>query len=122
MSKYLLTLVGFLLALAFVVLFFTGRTETKQLTEIAPRVGLSHTALLEMGPRIASSSGATLGTARHVVYLLACSGRATATTLELQATRASSLAFQKRLTDREAVVSVLAQADSTVSRENLKGC
>jgi hypothetical protein len=109
-SKYLLPLIGLALSLAFVVIFFSGRGDTRQLAEIAPRVGMSHSALLEMGPRIASSSGATLGTARHVVYLLACSGLATATTLESQATRASSLALQQRLSDREAVVSVLAQA------------
>jgi hypothetical protein len=122
MSKYLLPLIGLALAVAFVVIFFLGRAETKQLDEIAPRLGMSHSALLEMGPRIAQTSGATLGTARHVVYLLACSGLANASTLESQAMRASSLAQKQRLSDREAVVSVLAQNGGNVSSANLKGC
>ena len=122
MSKYLLPLVGLALAVAFVVTFFVGRAETKQLDEIAPRVGMSHSALLEMGPRVALTSGATLGSARRVVYLLACSGMASASTLESQATRASLLALQQRLSDLEAVVSVLAQSGNGVSSANLKGC
>ena len=36
----------------------------------------SYDDLMAMGPRIATQTGATLGTSRHVVYLLACSGQA----------------------------------------------
>ena len=91
-----------------------GRTESKHLGQIAPRVGMSYEDLMAMGTRIASTSGVTLGTSRHVVYLLACSGRATRGTLEAQAALATSLARQQRLSDREAVIAVLAQVGTGV--------
>jgi len=120
MIKYIATIGGLGLAVAFVIVFFIGRTETKQLNEVAPRVGLSYDDLMAMGPRIASSTGVTLGTSRHVVYLLACSGLSSRATLETQAAQASSLARQQRLSDREAVVAILAQAGG--SGVSLKGC
>ena len=122
MIKYLATLAGLALAGVFIVVFFIGRSESRQLHEVAPRVGLSHDELLAMGPRIASNSGATLGTARHVVYLLACSGLADQTTLETRATLASTLAKNQRLSDREAVVALLSQGAPAATTARLKGC
>lgn len=126
MAKYLATIVGLGLAIAFVVVFFVGRTETQHLGDVAPRVGMSYEDLMAMGPRVASSTGVTLGTSRHVVYLLACSGRSNRNTLEAQAAQASHLAKQQRLTDREAVLAVLAQnggdAGATGGAASLKGC
>lgn len=122
MSKYIATAIGLVLAAAFVVVFFAGRTESRELTEVAPRVGMSHDQLLAMGPRIASGSGATLGSARRVVYLLACSGLANRTAFEDQALRATMLAKAQRLTDREAVVAILAQGGGDAAKSNLKDC
>ena len=122
MVKYFATLVGLGLAAAFVVVFFAGRAETKHLREIAPRVGMSYDDLMAMAPRIASTTGATLGTSRHVVYLLACSGQSSRETLEAQAARAGALAKQQRLSEREAVRAVLAQAGSSAGAVNLTGC
>ena len=122
MTRYIATLGGFILALAFVVVFFIGRTESKHLTEVAPRVGLSYDELMAMGPRVASHTGATLGSSRRVVYLLACSGLSNKSTLEAQATQAGTLARQQRLSDREAVAAVLAQAGSGAGVASLKGC
>lgn len=122
MIKHLATVTGVGLAVAFVVVFFVGRTQTKHLTEVAPRVGMSYDDLMAMGPRVATQSGVTLGTSRRVVYLLACSGHASKSTLETQAVQAGTLAKTQRLTDREAVVAVLAQAGHGAGAENLKGC
>ena len=122
MAKYIATIVGLGLAVAFVVVFFVGRTETRHLSEVAPRVGMSYDDLMAMGPRIASATGVTLGTSRHVVYLLACSGQSSKATLEAQASQASSLAKQQRLSDREAVRAVLATIGSGADAANLKGC
>jgi hypothetical protein len=83
---------------------------------------MSYDELMAMGPRVASTTGVTLGSSRHVVYLLACSGLSSQTTLEAQATQAGTLAKQKRLTDREAVIAVLAQSSSAETVGTLKGC
>ncbi len=122
MAKYVATIVGLGLAVAFVVIFFVGRTETKHLSEVAPSVGMSYDDLMAMGPRVASTTGVTLGTSRHVVYLLACSGLSSQATLEAQAARASTLAKQQRLSDREAVVTVLGTIGGSASPAALKGC
>jgi hypothetical protein len=122
MIKYIATIAGLALAAAFVVIFFVGRTETKHLSEVAPRVGMSYDDLMAMGPRVASTTGATLGTSRHVVYLLACSGLSSKHSLEAQATQAGSLAKQKRLSDREAVRAVLATSGVSPDAASLKGC
>ena len=122
MIKYIATIGGLGLAVAFVAVFFVGRTETKHLTEVAPRVGMSYDELMAMGPRIASTTGVTLGTSRHVVFLLACSGLSSKATLETQAAQASTLAKQQRLSDREAVVAILAQGSGAGAPANLKGC
>ena len=76
MIKHIATVAGVGVAVAFVAVFFIGRTETKHLTEVAPRVGMSYDDLMAMGPRVATQTGVTLGTSQHVVYLLACSGQA----------------------------------------------
>ncbi len=110
------------LAVAFVIVFFIGRSEPKNLAEVAPRVGMSYDQLMAMGPRVSSTTGATLGSSRRVVYLLACSGLSSQATLEAQATQAGAMARQQRLTDREAVMAVLAQSGNAASAGNLKGC
>lgn len=122
MIKHIATIGGIGLAVAFIVVFFVDRSETRRLGEVAPRVGMSDHELMALGPRIAASSGATLGSSRHVVYLLACSGLSNRVTLEAQAERASSLARRQRLSDREAVVAVLASDGSAGATANLKGC
>ena len=122
MIKHIATVIGIGLAVAFVAVFFVGRTETKHLKEVAPRVGMSYDDLMAIGPRVASQTGVTLGTSRHVVYLLACSGQASKSTFEAQAVQAGTLAKQQRLSDREAVVAVLAQAGSGTAEDSLKGC
>ena len=121
MIKHIATVAGVGLAVAFVVVFFIGRTESKHLTEVAPRVGMSYDDLMAMGPRVATQTGATLGTSRHVVYLFACSGQASKATLESQAVQAGTLARRQRLSDREAVAAVLAQTGRGTI-ESLKGC
>ena len=122
MAKYIATIVGLGLAVAFVVIFFVGRTESKHLSEVAPRVGMSYDDLMAMGPRIASSTGATLGSSRRVVYLLACSGLSSKATLEVQAVQAGALAKQQRLTDREAVRAVLAKGGVSADVPSLTSC
>jgi hypothetical protein len=122
MIKHIATVAGVGLAVAFVAVFFIGRTESKHLTEVAPRVGMSYDDLMAMGPRVASQTGVTLGSSRRVVYLLACSGQANKSTLEAQAMQAGTLAKQQRLSDREAVSAVLAQAGRGPVTESLKGC
>ena len=120
--KHIATVGGVGLAAAFVAVFFFGRTESKALSEFAPRIGLSYDELIAMAPRVASQTGATLGTSRHVVYLLACSGLSHKSTLEAQATQASAMARQRHLTDREAVGEVLAQDSGAAGIGSLKGC
>ncbi len=122
MLKYIATLGALGLAAAFVIVFFIGRTETKHLTEVAPRVGMSYDELMAMGPRLAATSGATLGSSRHIVYLLACSGMSDRSVLEAQAAQATRLARKDRLTDREAVVAVLTPARPGFTPAALKGC
>ena len=122
MAKYIATIVGLGLAVAFVVIFFVGRTESKHLSEVAPRVGMSYDDLMAMGPRIASSTGATLGSSRRVVYLLACSGLSSKATLEVLAVQAGALAKQQRLTDREAVRAVLAKGGVSADVPSLTSC
>jgi hypothetical protein len=122
MVKHIATVAGVGLAVAFIAVFFVGRTESKHLTEVAPRVGMSYDDLMAMGPRVATQTGVTLGSSRHVVYLLACSGLASKATLEAQALQAGTIARQQRLSDREAVGAVLAQAGNGAGVDSLKGC
>jgi len=122
MNKHFATVAGVALAALFVVVFFAGRSDSKQLTDVAPRVGMSYQELMDLGPRVASSTGVTLGSSRRVVYLLACSGLATRQTLEEQALRASVMSREQRLTSREAVAAVLAQRGDANEPVNLKDC
>lgn len=122
MRKHLATMAGLALALAFVVLFFQGRYESKPLSVVAPRVGLKADDLLAMAPRIASQTGATLGTSRRLVYLMACSGVPTSTTLEAHAKQAADIAEQRRLTPREAATTVLNEMRSTEGASTLRDC
>jgi hypothetical protein len=119
MTKYIASIVGLALAVAFVVVFSVNHADSKELSEVAPRVGISYDDLMAMGPRVATHTGVTLGTSRHVVFLLACSGQSTRTTLEGQATQASTLAKEQRLSDREAVTAVL---HGGTAGDTLKGC
>jgi len=122
MMKYLATVGGLALAVAFVVTFFLGRADSQHLTEVAPRVGMSSEELMAVGPRVASQTGVTLGSSRHVVYLLACSGLSSKLLLETQATQAGAMARQQHLSDREAVGAVLAMAGVGDGKNHLKGC
>ncbi len=122
MYKHFATVGGVALSALFVVVFFAGRAETRHLTEVAPRVGMNSDDLLAMAPRVASQTGATLGTSRRVVYLLACSGLPSRHTIEEQATAAGVLAKQQRLSDREAVRAVLTQGVDGATTGNLKDC
>ena len=122
MVKHITTMAALALTVAFIVVFFIGRTESRQLADVAPKLGMSQEALLALGPRVATQSGATLGSSRRVVYLLACSGMVDKVSLEEQATLAGRLAKKDRLTDREAVVAVLAQRNGGAGVDSLKGC
>jgi hypothetical protein len=122
MVKHIATAAGVILAGLFVVIFFFGRPESKPLAEVAPRVGMSVEDLMALGPRVASTTGATLGSSRRVVYLLACSGQASKDTLEEQANLAGTLARRERLTDHEAVTAILAQGTKGAAAASLKGC
>ena len=122
MVKHITTVAGLGLAVAFVVVFFVGRSESKQLVDVAPKVGMSHEELLAMGPRVASQTGITLGSSRRIVSLLACSGLSSKASIEEQVTQAGGLAKKDRLTDREAVIAVLAQRNGSAAADTLKGC
>ncbi len=122
MYKHVATLGGLTLSVLFVVVFFVGRTQTRHLTEVAPRVGMNSDDLLAMAPRIASHTGATLGTSRRVIYLMACSGVPSRDTLEEQAKLAGALAKKQRLSDREAVRAVLTQGVDGAATGNLNDC
>jgi hypothetical protein len=122
MVKHIATAAGIGLAAAFIVVFYLARRESRELTEVAPKVGMSHEQLLALGPRIATQTGVTLGTSRHVVYLLACSGLIDGPSLEEQATRASMKALKERLSDREAVSAILGTRVAGAGMQSLKGC
>jgi hypothetical protein len=122
MIKHLASIGGIGLAAAFVAVFFAGRSETRHLTEVAPRAGMSYDELMAMGPRVATRTGVTLGSSRHVVDLLACSGLTDKSTLEAQAVQAGELARLRRLSDREAVGVVLAERGNGAGAGSLKGC
>jgi len=122
MRKHLATLAGLLLAGSFLLVFFLGRRPAYPLEEIAPRVGLKAEQLIAMAPRVASQTGATLGTARRVIYLMACSGVPASHELEMQATRAAEVAERRSLTPREATRTVLAAMPSAGPEDALRDC
>ena len=122
MVRHITTVAALGLAVAFVVVFFAGRSESKQLVDVAPNVGMSYEELLALGPRISTQTGITLGSSRRIVYLLACSGLSSKESLEAQVMQAGGLAKKDRLTDREAVLAVLAQGNGAAAADALKDC
>jgi hypothetical protein len=120
--KHVFSIVGVGLALLFVVVFFTGRIDSKHLTAVAPRVGMQPGELDAMVTRISTQSGATVGTSRRVVYLLACSGVPTSSTMELQALQAANITETQRLSAREAAIYVLSGKPSEGAQNPLRDC
>jgi hypothetical protein len=105
--KHIFSVVGLGMTAVFVAVFFTGRMNSKHLDIVAPRVGMQPEALSALAPRVSSQTGATIGTSRRVVYLLACSGVPTAATIESKAIEAALITEKHRMTAREATVKVL---------------
>jgi hypothetical protein len=101
------TLLALAVVVACIVLFFQARRESRPIEEVAGRLGLKADDLVAMAPRISSRTGATLGTSRRVVYLMACSGVASGADVEAQAMLAADLAEKQRLTPRQATTTVL---------------
>jgi protein-disulfide isomerase-like protein with CxxC motif len=120
--KHVFSVVGFGLAAVFVVFFFTGRVDSKHLTVVASRVGMKADDLNALVPRIATQSGATIGTSRRVVYLLACSGVPTPATIEAQAREAALITEKQRMTARQAAVSVLSGSPREGPTSPLRDC
>ena len=63
--KHVFSVAGLGLAAAFIVVFFTGRIDSKHLTVVAPRVGMQADELDALVPLVASRNGATAGTSRR---------------------------------------------------------
>ena len=120
--KHVFSVAGLGLATAFVVVFFTGRIDSKHLTVVAPRVGMQAEELDALIPRVAARTGATAGTSRRVVYLLACSGIPTSTTIEAKALEAATITEKQRVTARQAAIAVLSGAPVGASASPLKDC
>ena len=120
--KHVFSVAGVGLAAAFVVVFFTGRIDSKHLTTVAPRVGMEAPQLDALIARVASQTGATAGTSRRVVYLLACSGVPTAATIEAQAREAAIITERQRMTARQAAVTVLSGTHNESAGSPLKDC
>lgn len=120
--KHVFSIAGVGLAAAFVVVFFTGRVDSKHLTAVAPRVGMQFEELDALVPRIAAQTGATTGTSRRVVYLLACSGIPTSATMEAKANEAATITEKRRMTARQATVVVLSGSPLEGAANPLKDC
>ena len=120
--KHVFSVAGLGLAAAFVVVFFTGRIDSKHLTNVAPRVGMEVHELDALVPRVASRTGATAGTSRRVVYLLACSGIPTSATMEAKALEAAVMTERERKTARQAAVAVLSGTSDRAAVSPLKDC
>jgi len=120
--KHVFSVAGLGLATAFVVVFFTGRIDSKHLTVVAPRVGMQPHELDALVPRVAAQTGATAGTSRRVVYLLACSGIPTSATIEAKALEAAMITEKQRVTARQAAVVVLAGTAAGGSAGPLNDC
>jgi hypothetical protein len=120
--KHVFSVAGVGLAAVFVAVFFTGRVDSKHLTVVAPRVGMNVEDLNALVPRIATQTGATIGTSRRVVYLLACSGVPTSATMEAQAREAAVITEKQRMTAREAAASVLSGTPTEGPSSPLKDC
>ena len=120
--KHVFSVVGLGLTAVFVVVFFTGRVDSKHLTAVAPRVGMQADDLSALVPRIATQTGATLGTSRRVVYLLACSGVPTRATIEEKAREAAAITEKHRMTARQAAITVLSGSPTEGSASPLSDC
>lgn len=120
--KHVFSVIGLGLAALFVVVFFTGRIDSKHLAAVAPRVGMQPEDLSAIAPRIASQTGATIGTSRRVVYLLACSGLPDRTTMEARAREAAHITERQRMTAREAAVLVLSGQPREGAASPLRDC
>ena len=120
--KHVFTVIGVGLAALFVVVFFTGRIDSKHLALVAPRVGMEAEELGALAPRIASQTGATVGTSRRVVYLLACSGVPDRATMEARAREVATITEQRRLTAREATMVVLSGRPHEGAASPLRDC
>ena len=120
--KHVFSVAGLGLATAFVVVFFTGRIDSKHLTVVAPRVGMQAEELDALIPRVAARTGATAGTSRRVVYLLACSGIPTSATMEAKALEAAAITEKQRVTARQATIAVLSGARVEGSASPLRDC
>ena len=120
--KHVFSVIGVGFALLFVVVFFTGRIDSKHLALVAPRVGMEVDELGAIAPRIASQTGATVGTSRRVVYLLACSGVPDRLTMEARAREAATFSEKHSLTAREATVLVLSGRPHEGTASPLRDC
>lgn len=120
--KHAFSIAALVLTLLFVVVFFTGKIHSEYLPGVAPRVGLPPGELDAMVPRISSQSGASTVTARRVVYLLACSGMPTSSTMEVQALQAAHIARKQSLSAREAALFVLSGTHRSRAQDPLKDC
>ena len=120
--KHVFSLVGLCLAIFFVVVFFTGRLDSKQLPSVAPRVGMKPDELDAIVNRISTQTGASVGTSRRVVYLLACSGVPTRSTMESQALQAADITEKQRLTAKEATFFVLSGKPTEGAQNPLRDC
>lgn len=120
--KHVFSVIGVGCALLFIAVFFTGRLDSKHLALVAPRVGMQVDELGALAPRIASETGATVGTSRRVVYLLACSGVPDRNTMEARAREAAAMSKQRSLTAREATVMVLSGKPGDDPSGPLKDC
>ena len=122
LKNHFATLVALIVVLACIAFFFQSRRQSRPLEEVAEQLGLRVEDIAAMAPRIASQTGATLGTSRRVLYLLACSGVPTRGDLEAQALRAADIAERQRLTPRQAATSVLSSIASIDSDAALRNC
>jgi len=120
--KHVFSVAGLGLATAFVVVFFTGRIDSKHLTVVAPRVGMQPHELDALVPRVAAQTGATAGTSRRVIYLLACSGIPTSATIEAKALETAMITEKQRVTARQAAIAVLSGSPTDGTTSPLKDC
>ena len=78
--------------------------------------------LYALVPLVASRTGATAGTSRRVVYLLACSGIPTSATIEAKALEAATITEKQRMTARQAAIVVLSGSSIDGTMGPLKDC
>ncbi len=120
--KHVFSVVGLGMVAFFVATFLATRVGSEHLGTVAQRIGIEPPALHAMGTRVSAQTGATLGTSRRVVYLLACSGIPTAETIEAQAIEAALISERQRLTAREATAAVLTRSARAGAKGQLDDC